>query len=99
MQITFILKNGEEKSVDFSENEAVLAVAEANGIRLNSACEGFGVCGGCHVMVENFEDKLPQISEREEDTLDKVSGLNLKSRLACQLVLDKSLDGIRIKLI
>jgi ferredoxin len=98
MQVIFILKNGQERSVNFSENETVSAIAEANDIRLNGACEGFGVCGRCHVTVENFEDKLPPISEREEDTLDKVSGLNRKSRLACQLVLDKSLDGIRIKL-
>jgi ferredoxin len=99
VQITFVLKNGEEKCVNFVENETVLAVAEANGIHLNSACEGFGVCGGCHVLTENLEDRLPPISETEEDALDKVSGLNRKSRLACQLILNKSLDGIRIKLI
>lgn len=98
MQVTFILKNGKEISVDFVENQTVLSVAEANGIHLNSACDGFGVCGGCHVTVENLGDKLPATSDAEEDALDRVSGITARSRLACQLVLNKSLDGLRIKL-
>ncbi|MDR0631827.1 MAG: 2Fe-2S iron-sulfur cluster binding domain-containing protein [Holosporaceae bacterium] len=99
MEIVFILKNGEERNVSFSENQTILAVAEENHIPLGSACEGFGVCGGCHVIIENLEDKLPQISEREEDTLDKAKGVTLKSRLACRVVLDKSLNGLRVKLV
>jgi 2Fe-2S ferredoxin len=99
MQITFILKSGEERNVEFAENQTLLAVAEAGGLRLNTACEGFGVCGGCHVMIENLEDKLPEIAESEENTLDRVSGLSPKSRLACQLTLNESLDGLRVKLL
>jgi 2Fe-2S ferredoxin len=98
MRITFILKSGVEKSVEFTENQTLLEVAEANNIHLNSACEGFGVCGGCHVLVENLQDKLPPITEFEENTLDKVRGLSLKSRLACQLKLSESLDGLRVRL-
>jgi 2Fe-2S ferredoxin len=98
MQVTFILKNGEEKSVNFTDKQTVSEVAEANGIHLNSACEGFGVCGGCHVTVENLEDKLPPISDKEEDTLDKVNGVSRRSRLACRLILNESLDGLRIKI-
>ncbi|MDR2723882.1 MAG: 2Fe-2S iron-sulfur cluster binding domain-containing protein [Holosporaceae bacterium] len=99
MKITFILKNGEEKTVQFTANQSVLKVAEKNHIPLASACEGFGACGKCHVLIENLQDKLSPISDLEEDTLDKVSGVTMNSRLACQLILNNYLDGLRIKLV
>lgn len=99
MNITFKLRDGTQKSVSFENGQTVLQVAEKNGIRLNSNCEGFGVCGGCHVKIENLLDKLPEISEKEDDTLDRVSGIDKNSRLACQVVLNSSLDGLIVKLV
>ena len=99
MNITFVLKDGTKKVVAFENGQTVLQVAERNGIKLNSNCEGFGVCGGCHVKVENLLDKLPEISEKEDDTLDRVSGVGMNSRLACQVVLNSNLDGLIVKLV
>ena len=99
MNITFLLKDGTKKIVSFEEGQTILQVAEKNGIKLNSNCEGFGVCGGCHVKIENLSDKLPEISEKEDDTLDKVFGVGMNSRLACQVVLNSSLDGLIVKLV
>ncbi len=99
MEVIFILHDGLEKKVTFCKGQTLLAIAEENNIKLNSNCEGFGVCGGCHVYVENLQDKLPKISERENDTLDRVSNLSIHSRLACQVVLDESLDGLRVRLV
>ena len=99
MEVIFILKNGEEKSASFSENQTVLTVAEENGVRLNSFCEGGGICGGCHVILENLQDKLPKISDAEENALDRAMGITIKSRLACQIILNSSLNGLRIKLV
>jgi len=99
MNVTFVLKDGTRKIVSFKNGQTVLQVAEENGIKINSNCEGFGVCGGCHVKIENLLDKLPGISEKEDDTLDKVSGVGMNSRLACQIVLNSSLDGLIVKLV
>ena len=99
MNITFVLKDGTKKVVAFENGQTVLQVAERNGIKLNSNCEGFGVCGGCHVKVENLLDKLPEISEKEDDTLDRVSRVGMNSRLACQVVLNSNLDGLIVKLV
>lgn len=99
MNIIFKLKDGAQKSVPFENGQTILQVAEKNEIRLNSNCEGFGVCGGCHVKIENLLDKLPEISDKENDTLDRVSGIDRSSRLACQVVLSSSLDGLIVKLI
>lgn len=99
MEVIFILHNGIEKRVTFRKGQTLLAIADENDIKLNSNCEGFGVCGGCHVYIENLQDKLPKVSERENDTLDRVSNLSMRSRLACQVVLDESLDGLRVRLV
>ncbi len=99
MQMIFILKDGTEKTVDFEEGQTILQVAEQNGIPLHSNCEGFGICGGCHVIIENLGDKLPEISDTENDGLDKAKNVTLKSRLACQVVLSMNLNGLRVKLV
>ncbi len=99
MQITFILKDGTEKSVDFEEGQTILQVAERNNIPLRRGCEGFGICGGCHVIIENLADKLPEISDAENDGLDKAKNVSLKSRLACQVILNANLNGLRVKLV
>jgi ferredoxin len=99
MEVVFILKDGTEKTAEFSENQTLYAVAERNGVRLDSFCDGSGVCGGCHVIIENLNDKLPKISDLEEDALDKSKGVTMKSRLACQIVLNSSLDGLRARIV
>jgi ferredoxin len=99
MQVTFILKNNTEKTVDFVDGQTILQVAEKNHIPLHGACEGFGVCGRCHVVIENLRDKLPGISDMENDALDRATGVTMHSRLACQIRLNASLDGLRIKLL
>lgn len=99
MNITFVLRDGTKKIVAFREGQTVLQVAEENGIKLNSNCEGFGVCGGCHVKIESLLSELPEISEKEDDALDRVSGVGMNSRLACQVVLNSNLDGLIVKLV
>jgi 2Fe-2S ferredoxin len=98
MYIVFILEDQVEKIVNFSENQTVLQVAEENNIPLHGNCEGFGICGSCHVIIENLNDKLPAISDKENDALDNAHGITIKSRLACQIVLNESLNGLRVRL-
>lgn len=98
MKITFISKNESKIEAGFEEGQSILEVARNNGVEINSHCEGFGVCGSCHVKIENLLEKLPPISEAENDTLDRVSGLSSSSRLACQVILNKELDGLIVKI-
>ncbi len=98
MEIIFLLKNDQEVRATFSPGETVLQVAERNRVPLRANCEGFGVCGTCHIYVENMLDDLPEITEQENDTLDNASGLKMCSRLACQLVLNEKLNGLKIRI-
>ncbi len=98
MKIIFIMKDGSEKICEFVEGQTILKIAEENQIPIRSFCEGFCVCGACHIIIENLMDKLPPISEKENNALDNAGGITLRSRLACQIVLNKELDGLRVSL-
>lgn len=98
MKITFILKDNRERKIEFEPGNTILSIAEKNGIPLHGNCEGFGVCGSCHVIIENFHEKLPKISDLENNALDNSNHVTLKSRLACQIVLDESMDGLRVRI-
>ncbi|MBR1735092.1 MAG: 2Fe-2S iron-sulfur cluster binding domain-containing protein [Alphaproteobacteria bacterium] len=99
MKIIFIMKDNSEKICNFSEGNTILNVAEANGIPIKSFCEGFGVCGACHICIENMQERIPKMSDKENNALDNSSGLTINSRLACQIVLNKDLDGLKVRLL
>ncbi|OLL26353.1 Adrenodoxin, mitochondrial [Neolecta irregularis DAH-3] len=63
------------------------------------ACEGSIACSTCHVIVQpEFYEKLPEPTEEEEDMLDLAFGLTETSRLGCQVIMKKDIDGLVVKL-
>ena len=63
------------------------------------ACEASLACTTCHVYVlDDYLEKLPTPEEKEEDLLDMAPFLKENSRLGCQIVLTKELNGIKVKL-
>jgi ferredoxin len=46
----------------------------------------------------NLYDKLPEPSEDEEDMLDMAFGLTETSRLGCQIVVTKEMDGVELEM-
>ena len=66
---------------------------------LEGTCEGQMACSTCHVIVDAADfPRLPRASEDEEDMLDLAAGVSRTSRLACQIVLDDSLDGLTVRI-
>ena len=56
-------------------------------------------CSTCHVYVhEDYEDLLDYPEEEEEDMLDLASLCKPNSRLGCQIILSKELDGITVEI-
>lgn len=98
-KVTFILTDGSEKVVDAPNGISLLEVAHKNDISLEGACEGSLACSTCHVIVdEAFYDGLPPATDDEEDMLDLAFGLTHTSRLGCQIMMNDSLDGLKVKL-
>jgi 2Fe-2S ferredoxin len=96
VKIIFIEK-GEKKEFQVPVGTTVLEAAHQNNIDLEGACEGSLACSTCHVVVEKeFYDMLSEPTEDEEDMLDLAFGLTQTSRLGCQIIMTKELDGLTL---
>ena len=71
-------------TVDAKEGASLLDVAEACGARVGHACGGNLACSTCHVYVERGLDSLGDISDKENDIMDKAFDVRPESRLGCQ---------------
>jgi ferredoxin len=98
IKVLFI-EGEQEKEIEALVGLSILEVAHNNDIDLEGACEGSLACATCHVVLEEkIYNTLEEPEEAEEDMLDLAFGLTHTSRLGCQIILTKELDGIRIKL-
>ncbi len=95
--VTFIHADGTEQLVETQQNVTVLQLAHELGLEMEGACEGNMACSTCHVIVEGKDfERLPAACEDEEEMLDLAVGLTATSRLGCQVLLTRELDGIRL---
>ena len=98
-KITFIEKNGNEKTVEAPIGLSLMEIAQKNDIEMEGSCGGCLACATCHVIVKpEFYDKLEEKSENEDDMLDLAFGLSKTSRLCCQVLMSEELDGITVAL-
>ena len=98
-KMTFISQDGKRTEVDAPIGLSVLEIAHKNKIDLEGACEGSLACSTCHVIVApEWFDKLKTAEEGEEDMLDLAFGLTHTSRLGCQIIITKELDGLTVSL-
>ena len=98
VNINFIVK-GKVVKLDVPVGTTILEAAHNNDVDMEGACEGSLACSTCHVIVDDaYFNKLSEPSEDEEDMLDLAFGLTKTSRLGCQIVLNKDLDGITVEI-
>ncbi|QLQ81354.1 hypothetical protein HG537_0F01150 [Torulaspora globosa] len=99
LRVTFILKDGTQKTFEVCEGDTLLDVAQANNLDMEGACGGSCACSTCHVIVDpDYYDALPEPDDDENDMLDLAYGLTETSRLGCQIKMSKDIDGIRVAL-
>jgi len=70
--------------------QSILEVALLNNIELHHNCGGVCACSTCHIYVNKGETFLEELTDREEDFIDRAVNPRLNSRLGCQCLL---LDG------
>lgn len=99
VRVNYIKKDGQRITVNGKVGDNVLYLAHRHEIEMEGACEASLACTTCHVYVgEEHLDKLPESEEKEDDLLDMAPFLKENSRLGCQIVLTKELDGIELRL-
>ena len=62
---------------------------------LTGACEGTLACSTCHLLFKPSDyEKIPELPTDEElDMLDLAYGLTDTSRLGCQVIVTKEMEG------
>jgi 2Fe-2S ferredoxin len=68
-------------------DQSLLEVALLNDIELHHNCGGVCACSTCHVYINKGEDYLEELSDKEEDFIDRAVNPRINSRLGCQCVL------------
>ncbi len=92
----------EEKGVEpvtlqnVATGDSILEIALEHNIELHHNCGGVCACSTCHVYVEQGEDHLPEITDKEEDFIDRAVNPRLTSRLGCQCVLQAGSGVLKI---
>ncbi len=98
-KLVFIERDGGRKEVDAPDGLSILEIAHGNDVDIEGACEGSLACATCHVIVDpDWYERLEEASEDEEDMLDLAFGLTCTSRLGCQIIVHKELDGLTVSL-
>ncbi|RZC27710.1 adrenodoxin-like protein, mitochondrial, partial [Asbolus verrucosus] len=99
VNITFITKEGERIPVKGKVGDNILYLAHRYKIPMEGACEASLACTTCHIYVKSDHgDKLTPPEDKEEDLLDMAPFLKENSRLGCQIILTKELEGLELEL-
>ena len=93
-------REGETSEIAVGEGLTVMEAIRDNGFdELLALCGGCCSCATCHVHVDpDFVDRLPAMSEDENDLLDSSADRDAGSRLSCQIQFTSALDGLKVRI-
>jgi ferredoxin len=99
VKVCFSTATGETVTAEAKPGDVLLDIAQNADMPLEGTCEGQMACSTCHVIIApDWFSQLPRASEDEEDMLDLAAGVTRTSRLACQIVLTETLDGLEVRI-
>jgi 2Fe-2S ferredoxin len=93
-------REGDIRSIDSATGISVMeAIRDAGIDELLALCGGCCSCATCHVHVDPaFADRLPAMSDDENDLLDSSDHRDERSRLSCQIRMTEELSGLRVEI-
>lgn len=78
--------------VEVDDKDTILDAALDNNLHLNHNCGAVCACSTCHVYIEKGMNDLPEISDKEEDFIDRAENPRINSRLACQCIVSSVIE-------
>lgn len=80
-------------------DQSLLVALRDCGVAIPSVCGGRGACGTCRIEIDDASSAiLAPPGHDEQDLLECLPNVTLRSRLACQIRLDKSADGLALSI-
>jgi ferredoxin, 2Fe-2S len=88
-KVTFLFEDPKlaPKTVETGSDVSLLELTEDHDVHLNHNCGGVCACSTCHVYIHKGEGSIEEISDKEEDFIDRAYNPRLNSRLACQCII------------
>jgi 2Fe-2S ferredoxin len=83
---------------NIEDDQSILEVALKNDIELHHNCGGVCACSTCHLYVDKGENFIEELSDKEEDFIDRAVNPRLSSRLGCQCMLNSGSGEIIVTL-
>ena len=98
VKVIFVDKNGAEQEVDIASGKSLMEGAVRANVRgLDADCGGACSCATCMVFVpEKWRERVPAKSSDEDAMLQFSPHVDATSRLSCQIVVDETLEGLRV---
>nr|MBC7611992.1 (2Fe-2S)-binding protein [Pseudopedobacter sp.] len=100
IKLTVIDRDNTAQEIEIPEEISLnlMEVLKAFEYNILATCGGMALCATCHVQVLEGLEQLPQPQDQELDMLDTLPDAGSDSRLACQLRVNETLEGIKIKI-
>jgi 2Fe-2S ferredoxin len=76
--------------------DSLLEILLDNGIELHHNCGAVCACSTCHLYLDKGSEHIQELSDKEEDFIDRAVNPRINSRLGCQCVLENGSGDIRI---
>jgi 2Fe-2S ferredoxin len=81
-----------EVIVTVDSGDTILDAALDNNLHLNHNCGAVCACSTCHVYIDKGMNNLPEISDKEEDFIDRAENPKINSRLGCQCIINSDIE-------
>jgi ferredoxin len=100
IKLTAKTRDGSSHAIESEPGLTLMeAIRDAGIYELVALCGGSCSCATCHVFVESGPDEARGPgSADEDDLLDSCSDRTPASRLACQITLNDSLNGLVVQI-
>lgn len=103
IRVTIHDSDGRPHNLTAPLDSTLLDVAQDNDIPVTAACGGCCACTTCHMVIELEEHwkRLPKADEEELEMLTNIlkQDLTKRSRLGCQVMVTKELDGLILRIV
>jgi 2Fe-2S ferredoxin len=99
VKVTYVAFDGNENTVDVDTGMTLMEGAVQNGIDgIEAVCGGNCYCGTCRIYVSaEWREKLVAPLSEELEMIEASGEEDPSARLACQIPVTETMDGIVVK--
>jgi len=99
IKVNFEQKGLEPVTLDnIAADQSLLEVMLDNGIELHHNCGAVCACSTCHLYINKGMEHLAELSDKEEDFIDRAVSPRIESRLGCQCEIQEGTGIIEVTL-